>query len=323
MTNNEQISKQKIKDDNILIKKKRKEDNDSDEEFFTVKRKISKNSKSDSNTYYESCISSIRKNYKNDTRNGEYEDSDNDFHREEKNENISQTSNSPNEYNEKKFENKNEINGINNGRKSIKKNAKDVVKKEKNIYEDSNMDEKLFLWVKKYYHEKKIIKEIIYPSTIDLSLQSCLSTSLMNTSASSSSSSSSLPSSSLPSSSLSSSSSSSLYPSLPSTSSLSSSFHTNTFDNDNNNDYNHIPKNKQQNCEDSFVENSENHILFSHLTHKKVNGSEREGKQFIDGKFDAAKETYEDNNHFILPLFFQHQGHSRTIIGKLKCQSRQ
>ena len=300
MTNNEQVSKQKIKDDNILIKKKRKEDNDSDEEFFTVKRKISKNSKSDSNTYYESCISSIRKNYKNDTRNGDYEDSDNDFHREEKNENISQTSNSPNEYNEKKFENKNEINGINNGRKSIKKNAKDVVKKEKNIYEDSNMDEKLFLWVKKYYHEKKIIKEIIYPSTIDLSLQSCLSTSLMNTSASSS-----------------------LYPSLPSTSSLSSSFHTNTFDNDNNNDYNHMPKNKQQNCEDSFVENSENHILFSHFTHKKVNGSEREGKQFIDGKFDAAKEIYEDNNHFILPLFFQHQGHSRTIIGKLKCQSRQ
>ena len=294
MTNNEQISKQKVKDENLL-RKRQKEEDDSDEEFFCVKvkkRKSMKDTKSDCNNKVRDVNCDEKNNFDSNGDSLDNDDFSSDYYQIEKN--ISED-----DHNFQKLHGNQIIEvDVDDVKKNGKKNGVSVTKKNKDD-EITNMDDKLFQWVKQYYYGNRVRKAITYPTTIQSSYTTLpLSSTILSSSSSSSSSTSS---------------SSSSYPCNSSTSSSSHAGKNEIFKCQNgtheNTDW---QKNSQ---DDNFLDLSDSvEILIKEDIGIDFEKRENEKKATIDKNKDVKKEDYPDD--VILPLFFQHQGHSRTIIGK-------
>ena len=284
MTNNEQISKQKVRDENLL-RKRQKEEDDSDEEFFCVKvkkRKSMKDTKSDCNNKVRDVNCDENNNFDSNGDSLDNDDFSSDYYQIEKN--ISED-----DHNFQKLHRNQIIEvDVDDVKKSGKKNGVSVTKKKNKDDEITNMDDKLFQWVKQYYYGNRVRKAITYPTTI----QSCYSTlPLSSTILSLSSSSSS-----------SSTSSSSSHAGKNEIFKCQNGTHENT-------DW---QKNSQ---DDNFLDLSDSvEILIKEDIGIDFEKRENEKKAIIDNNKNVKKENYPDD--VILPLFFQHQGHSRTIIGK-------
>ena len=165
MTNDEQISKQKVRDENLL-RKRQKEEDDSDEEFFCVKvkkRKSMKDTKSDCNNKVRDVNCDENNNFDSNGDSLDNDDFSSDYYQIEKN--ISED-----DHNFPKLHRNQIIEvDVDDVKKSGKKNGVSVTKKKNKDDEITNMDDKLFQWVKQYYYGNRVRKAIIYPTTIQSS----------------------------------------------------------------------------------------------------------------------------------------------------------
>ena len=151
------------------------------------------------------------------------------------------------------------------------------------------MDDKLFQWVKKYYHDNRIIKDVTYPTNIQSS--TTLSTSSDKSSLSTSSSSSS----------------------------SQSCFHHFEIKKINNcqNEIENNAKGLKNSKNDNFLDLTDSaEILIKEDMKIDFERKKEMKKTVLYNSQDEKKEFYPKDT--ILPLFFQHQGHSRTIVGKEK-----
>ena len=275
MTNDEQISKQKVRDENLL-RKRQKEEDDSDEEFFCVKvkkRKSMKDTKSDCNNKVRDVNCDENNNFDSNGDSLDNDDFSSDYYQIEKN--ISED-----DHNFQKLH-RNQIIEVDadDVKKSGKKNGVSVTKKKNKDDEITNMDDKLFQWVKQYYYGNRVRKAIIYPTTIQSSYTTLpLSSTILPFSSSSS------------------------HAGKNEIFKCQNGTHENT-------DW---QKNSQ---DDNFLDLSDSvEILIKEDIGIDFEKRENKKKASIDKNKDVKKENYPDD--VILPLFFQHQGHSRTIIGK-------